>query len=103
MENNKEERNAGPNRARAHVIVSGRVQGVGFRAFVHLQAKNFGLDGWVRNCIDGTVETEVEGERAAIDTFLEHIRKGPILSHVEAVQVDWKEANRQTKGFLVLK
>ena len=92
-----------PNLARAHVIVSGRVQGVGFRAFVQIQAANSELDGWVRNCPDGTVETEVEGDRVAIHGFLEQIRKGPTLSRVETIQVDWKEPNRQTKGFLVLR
>ncbi|MGE0472863.1 MAG: acylphosphatase [Nitrospirales bacterium] len=92
-----------PKIAHAHIIVSGRVHGVGFRAFVHRQATNLGLDGWVRNCADGTVETQVEGERAVIETFLEQLRKGPTLSRVEAVQVDWTEANRHTKGFLVLK
>lgn len=92
-----------PNIARAHIIVSGRVQGVGFRAFVQFQATHSGLDGWVRNCTDGTVETEVEGDRGVIDVFLEQIRKGPALSRVDTVQVDWKEANRQTKGFLVLR
>ena len=92
-----------PKIARAHIIVSGRVQGVGFRAFVQFQATQSGLDGWVRNCPDGSVETEVEGDRGAIDVFLEQIRKGPTLSRVDSVQVDWKEANRQTKGFLVLR
>ncbi|MGD9851372.1 MAG: acylphosphatase [Nitrospirales bacterium] len=100
---NKSEETVRSKIVRAHLLVSGRVQGVGFRAFVQLQATNLGLDGWVRNRPNGTVESEVEGERAAIDTFLERVREGPTLSRVEMVQVDWAEANRQTKGFLVLK
>ena len=88
---------------RAHIIVVGKVQGVGYRAFAQLHATKFGLGGWVQNCSDGTVEIEVEGKKEIIEALLEQLRKGPLFSRVETLQVDWREANRQTEGFKILK
>ena len=88
---------------RAHIIVVGKVQGVGYRAFVQLHAMKFGLNGWVRNCSDGTVEIEVEGKKEIIEALLEQLREGPLFSQVESLQVDWREANRQTEGFKILR
>ena len=88
---------------RAHAFVSGKVQGVGFRAFVQKQANKMALHGWVRNCAEGGVELEVEGPQASVHTFLEALHKGPPLSQVLQVTVDWKDPNRQTEGFHVLR
>lgn len=88
---------------RAHIMVLGKVQGVGYRAFVQLHATKVGLKGWVRNCSDGTVEIEVEGNKDIIEAFLEQLREGPLFSQVESLQVDWREANRQTEGFKILR
>ncbi len=88
---------------RAHVLVEGEVQGVGFRAFTHRQAILGNLHGWVRNCRDGRVELEVEGPKLSIDTFLQTVRKGPPLSRVLQITVDWKEPDRQTEGFQILR
>jgi len=88
---------------RAHIIVVGKVQGVGYRAFAQLHATKLGLDGWVQNCPDGTVEIEVEGKKEIIEALLEQLRKGPLFSQVETLQVDWREVNRQTEGFKILK
>ena len=87
----------------AHIIVCGRVQGVGFRAFVQLEATKLQLHGWVRNCSDGSVESQVEGPRDQIERFLEKLHQGPTCSRVNSVKVDWKEANRQTEGFKILR
>lgn len=86
---------------RAHIIVEGKVQGVGFRAFTEYHATQRGLNGWVRNCHDGTVEVEVEGPRPDIQAFLAILEKGPRFSDVAQIVVDWKDANRHTQGFTI--
>lgn len=68
-----------------HVIVRGRVQGVGFRAFVEREALRRGLEGWVRNCRDGTVEALFAGEPAVVADMMEAAGRGPRASHVEAI------------------
>jgi acylphosphatase len=73
----------------ARILVSGRVQGVGYRAFTHRRAAGKGLSGGVRNLETGQVELELEGERAVIEDLLVELRKGPIGSHVTQVQVEW--------------
>jgi acylphosphatase len=64
------------------VIVRGKVQGVGFRAYVEMQAKALRLDGWVRNRSDGTVEALLSGEAAMIERMLIALRVGPPHSAV---------------------
>ena len=77
---------------RAHVSVTGRVQGVGFRAFTQSQANLNQLTGWVRNLREGGVEAEVEGTRQAIENFVSTLKQGPPLSDVESVEVEWMDA-----------
>lgn len=72
--------------ARRRIVVSGRVQGVGFRWFVSRQAKSLGIAGWVRNNPDGTVELEAEGEVDALDKLEAALRQGPRLADVEDVK-----------------
>ena len=69
-------------------IVSGRVQGVGFRYFVQSAARRESLTGWVRNLEDGRVEAAVAGERDALDRFDRAIRQGPPGARVDKVVVD---------------
>ncbi|MEO6202666.1 MAG: acylphosphatase [Nitrospirales bacterium] len=88
---------------RAHACVSGKVQGVGFRAFVQMQANKTALHGWVRNRAEGEVELEVEGPQASVETFLQALHTGHPLSQVLQVIVDWKEPNRQTERFQILR
>jgi len=88
--------------ARVHVVVNGKVQGVGFRAFTQNQATQKGIVGWVRNREDGSVELEAQGPRVILDDFLKALEQGPGLSCVEHITVDWKVTNRQTQGFTVL-
>ena len=76
--------------ARARVLVHGHVQGVGFRAFVQAAALRCGVRGGVRNLPDGKVETEAEGERQAIDAFLQCLKAGPPRAKVEALDVEWQ-------------
>lgn len=72
-----------------HVVVSGRVQGVGFRFFVENRAAVLGLRGWVRNLRTGQVEVLATGEEGVLRAFLEDLREGPRLAKVTGVEVDW--------------
>jgi acylphosphatase len=74
----------------AHILVHGRVQGVGYRFFAQDLAESLGLVGWVRNCPDGTVECYVEGSRPAIEDFIQRLEDGPSMAHVESVSADWQ-------------
>ena len=75
---------------KAHVIISGRVQGVFFRMETKRAADRIGVTGWVRNNADGTVEAEFEGEKQKVVSMLEWCRKGPPLARVSNVETDWK-------------
>ncbi len=66
-----------------HVLIRGRVQGVGFRAFVEREALRRGLEGWVRNCRDGSVEAVFAGEAGIVADMIEACRRGPRASHVD--------------------
>jgi acylphosphatase len=68
------------------VIVSGRVQGVWFRAWTEREAKALGLDGWVRNRRDGSVEAVICGADDAVAAMLKALAEGPELAHVDAVE-----------------
>lgn len=71
---------------RRQVIVAGRVQGVGFRWFTKETADELGLNGWVRNRMDGTVEAEAEGTEAALDEFVERLRTGNPAARVSGIE-----------------
>ncbi len=71
---------------RLHVIVTGRVQGVFFRAYTKETAAQMGLSGWVRNRNDGTVEALIEGEKDAVDKMLKWFHQGSPHSVVESVE-----------------
>jgi acylphosphatase len=75
--------------ARLHAIVHGRVQGVSFRYYTQLRARELGLTGYVRNVWDGTVEVAAEGSRSALDELLAFLHKGPRAAFVTQVDVQW--------------
>jgi acylphosphatase len=68
------------------LLISGRVQGVAFRAFTRRRALALGLAGWVMNLPDGRVEVRVTGSREALDSLLGHLRQGPPAARVDAVR-----------------
>jgi acylphosphatase len=68
-----------------HVRVEGRVQGVGYRAFVEMNAAQLDLYGWVRNCHDGAVEAVFQGSKDAIDEMLRLCASGPPASRVDRI------------------
>jgi len=70
-----------------HLVVSGRVQGVGFRAWVEHEARRRGLNGWVRNRRDGTVEAVFAGAPQAVDDMVARCRAGPRSAAVTEVEV----------------
>ena len=85
----------------AEIVVSGMVQGVGYRFFTQRVAEELKLSGWVRNLPDGRVQAEVEGPRARVEELLTRLRVGPRLSSVTDVAVTWKAASGSMRGFTV--
>ena len=77
--------------------VHGRVQGVGFRAFVHESAQSLGVAGTVRNCPDGTVRVEAEGPRNLLDRLLISLKEGPPVARVTRVTEEWGEPEGLTR------
>jgi acylphosphatase len=69
------------------LVIHGRVQGVGYRAFVEEEAATLGLDGWVRNRRGGTVEAVVAGSAEAVEAMVAACRKGPFSARVDRVDV----------------
>lgn len=86
---------------RAHVHVRGRVQGVFFRMETRDRARSLGLEGWVRNCRDGTVEAVFEGDRARVESIVDWCGRGPAGARVDDVDVKWEEPAGES-GFAVL-
>ncbi|MBI5634619.1 MAG: acylphosphatase [Nitrospirae bacterium] len=76
--------------SQAHVFISGRVQGVYYRAFTQDQAIRLGLDGWVRNLHDGRVEAVFEGPRELVEQAILVCKKGPPGARVTDVDVAWQ-------------
>jgi acylphosphatase len=72
-------------KSRARIVVSGYVQGVGFRYSAQYEGSRLGLAGWVRNLPTGQVEAEVEGEARSVDAFVAWCHRGPVSARVENV------------------
>jgi acylphosphatase len=86
---------------RVQVIITGRVQGVGFRASCQRQAVGLGLNGWVRNRWDGAVEALFEGPQAAVDAMLDWCHSGPPMAWVSGVEHLAPDAAPPERGFHV--
>ena len=84
---------------RAEVLVTGRVQGVGYRYSAIIQAGHLGLVGWVRNTRDGHVEMVVEGLPTGVESFIEWCKRGPSAAQVDDVRVEWGEPTGEFTGF----
>lgn len=87
---------------RVHVYVSGRVQGVFFRAETQKAASSLNLSGWVRNMDDGRVEAVFEGDRLEIDKMLDWCRQGPPMSRVDHVEVVHETFTGDLQGFRIV-
>ena len=82
-------------------VVSGRVQGVGFRFFVEDVARREGVGGWVRNLPDGRLEAVAEGDLEAVDRFEAKIRRGPPAARIEAVEASDELPSMRMRTFEV--
>lgn len=71
----------------AHLTITGRVQGVGYRGWTQREATRLGLTGWVRNCQDGSVEARVSGPKETVERLISACRYGPPAAEVTNIQV----------------
>lgn len=82
-----------------HVIINGRVQGVGYRYFAQSAAQSLGLTGAVRNLADRRVELVAEGAETDLKKLLKRLQEGPALARVSSLDVDWRPARGEFRGF----
>jgi len=85
-----------------HLIISGSVQGIGFRSWIKHQAKDLSVTGWVKNREDGAVESIVQGDTHAIEELVRRVHLGPPLAHVTAVEKELIENALQYDDFIVI-
>jgi len=88
-------------RRQIHLFVSGRVQGVFFRAETKAMADRLKLSGWVRNLRDGRVETVFQGETEAVETMIAWCRKGPAFAAVDGVEMEEEPPAGTFDGFTI--
>jgi acylphosphatase len=88
--------------SRARVVISGRVQGVSFRASTRDQARAIGVAGWVRNLADGRVEALFEGPQAHVQRIVNWCYRGPSPARVASVEVHWEPPTGQEHGFQIM-
>ncbi len=81
------------------MFVSGRVQGVFFRATTRDEARKRGVKGWVKNLSDGRVEAVFEGEREDVEEMIDFCHEGSRPARVEDVEVNWEEYQEEFSGF----
>lgn len=88
-------------KVRAHVVISGFVQGVFFRHETRVRAQVLGINGWVINRRDGSVEAVFEGEKDKVEDIVKWCHKGPSGAVVDSVDVEWESYKGEFKGFSV--
>lgn len=88
-------------KARVHLKVCGRVQGVYFRASTVEQARRLGLLGWVMNCADSSVEVLAEGEIEQLEKLINWCRNGPPGAHVKDVRAQWETSKEEFQSFYI--
>jgi acylphosphatase len=84
-----------------HATLRGRVQGVGYRAFVLARAREHGVHGEVRNAADGSVEVIAEGDVESLESFLADVREGPVHARVDLVDVRANDGKPRYRGFTI--
>ena len=85
--------------SRLTVRVTGVVQGVGYRYHVARRAHEHGINGWVKNRADGSIEVEAVGPKHLLEDFLSYVRIGPAGAHVAGVDVHWTDDDPKYEGF----
>jgi len=88
-------------KVRAHLYISGRVQGVFFRDHTRRKALSLGVNGFVKNLWDGRVEVVIEGEEEAVEELINWCHKGPPLAKVEKVEVAYEPYVGEFDGFKI--
>ena len=88
-------------KARARVIVEGKVQGVFFRSHTQDMAFTLGLTGWVKNRRDGSVEAVFEGEKAKVEQMIQWCHRGPSEARVNEVHLIWEDATGEFNDFSI--
>ena len=83
------------------VLITGHVQGIGFRTSVRRAARRLHVTGWVKNNIDGSVEALFQGELTDVNSLLEWCEKGPFLSCVENVESIWQPLLEEIEDFSI--
>jgi len=86
----------------AKIIVLGFVQGVGYRRFIKWNAKKLGLKGWVRNIDGGRVEALIQGPKEGVEDLIVICKKGPFLSEVKSVMIEWEEVESTFDSFEII-
>jgi acylphosphatase len=86
-------------KARAHVIISGIVQGVNFRYYTKLEAEKNNVTGWIRNLMNGRVEAVFEGKKECVEKMIEFCKTGPPNAYVSSVEVKWEKFKGETNKF----
>lgn len=84
-----------------HIVVSGSVQGVFYRANTRKKAKDLAIKGWVRNLRDGRVEITAEGKEKDLKNLIEWCKKGPKLAFVENIEVEWSDYTGKYEEFSI--
>jgi acylphosphatase len=87
---------------RVHLVITGRVQGVWFRANTQKKAKGLELKGWVKNLSDGRVEAVFEGEKEKVDKIIEWCKKGPSFARVDEVKILWETPVGEFTTFTII-
>jgi acylphosphatase len=87
--------------SRVHVVVSGLVQGVGYRYFVYRKAKDYNLKGYVRNLYSDDVEVMLEGDKGVILDLIQELKTGPISAHITGIKVEWEEGQSEFEDFQI--
>ena len=87
--------------ARAHIFVSGRVQGVFYRKHVQEMARNMRLAGWVRNVIDSRVEIVAEGEKEKVEQFLKECKEGSTFAKIQDIEIEYENYTGEFNDFEV--
>ena len=88
-------------KVRAHIYITGRVQGVFFRSEIRREARKHNVTGWVRNLPDGRVEAVFEGEEEDVERLVEFCRVGPIGGRVDKTKVSLQDYTGEFTGFQI--
>lgn len=89
-------------KVRAHVIVSGRVQGVYFRGKTRKKALEYGVTGWIHNLTDGRVEAVFEGEKEPVEKLIEFVKQGPSYAQVTDLKLQWQDYKGEFSDFRII-